>query len=109
MGKPTGKISGESNIIHLTTEEKGNSLRIPSVAFSSAHNRLYIRHKVSNNVNYVYAPETSGELNRELTKFEWTNLKLAQTLQIDGSYKFQVWINNELTHFVVNEDPEEFE
>ncbi|XP_066913880.1 uncharacterized protein [Clytia hemisphaerica] len=101
--KPTGTVSGWSNIFHATIGQnvKRYGDRVPGIWFKSKTNQLHICSAVSGKVNHCFD-------SKALPKNKFTQLMVRQIQKDNNKYYYQIFINNKRVHSVVNTKPQVF-
>ena len=102
--KPTGKVSGWSNIFHATIGKNHGRYgdRVPGIWFHSNTNKLHITSAVSGNVNHRFDKIV-------LPENKFTKLMVRQIQKEDDNrYHYQIFVNNKKVYEVVNTKPTVF-
>ncbi|XP_066914259.1 uncharacterized protein [Clytia hemisphaerica] len=102
--KPTGTITGWSNIVHAYDKEGnccGVGQRIPAIFVHSRSTRLHITNAVSGNGNYA--------VNRNIPMGQFTNVTIQQVKQSDGSYLYSIYLDKTRVASTINTQPQEFD
>ena len=103
---PLGELSGMSNIFHLSTGDDVAKYgdRTPGVWFHSGSTKLHICGAVKNKKDYCPSHGSTGKLPVN----EWSQIRVTQNIQSDGSFLYAIWVNDKMVHSVTNNWPQEF-
>ena len=102
--RPRGKISGWTNIIHLTATGKnccGKGDRVPAVWFNSRSTRLHVCSQIDNAGNRCYNSD-----NIPLNK--WTTVVIKQDKDNKGKYIYTVTAGGKVVKKIENKKPQEY-
>lgn len=102
--KPLGVVTGWSNIIRVTATAKdccAGGDRIPALFFHTGTTKLHTCNNINGNGNY--------HINDPIPMGKFTNVRVQQTLQHDGNYRYSIFYDGKEMHSIINNKPKTYE